>query len=321
MMGRVDHTRDNGEVPTGWNLLTGFHSLLPLLNTPIPIGLMMPISIRWLPASAQADLCSRGDVDRVDTRAETTRFATRTPDGSGCAAPATPPGYSAWWVSKVHQSRVDIPARSRCSTHLTSSSQEGALIFVPFPPAGGAGVFRSSEALFCWLPGEAPEPSGADPTSPRHGVCASGDRGESISGRHAFQSEQKKVMGSSLPARLPGGWLSSPRLGEQLEALLDVTGFTRATRRLGLDLFCGRVPKVIVYPDRSPDRTLPRAHRLQNDSVFRHSTQECPASPPAPFTRLRQRQAKITHPSRGDNAGGVIRGQRIPGGRIPLVGE
>ncbi len=150
-------------------------------------------------------------------------------------------------------------------------------------------------------------------------------------------SEQKKARQQSpyrhlLKPKAGGVAFVLAALGEQLDALLDVTVVYPSDKVPGFwDLLCGRVPKVIVDIQTRPIDPALWQGDYENDPVFRQYVQEW-------VSRMWKKRTNASpacgncaevpaeaHPSRrADNAGGVIRptgaGNEYPGSH-PLVGR
>ena len=270
-------------------LLTGLtSSLLLLLNTLILIGPMMLIALLKLvlPGQRLKDLCSRGVMWIAETWAEIDKwiFAT-TPTVWDVRGAGDLRQDTSYLVVSNHQSWVDIPALIQVFNRRTPYFKfflKKELIWVPFLGLAWWALEypfmkRYSKAFL----EKHPELKGKDLEITR-AACEvqahPGDRGE-LPGRHAFQraEEGPATVALSPPAQAQGRRVAFvlAALGEQLDALLDVTVVYPSDKVPGFwDLLCGRVPKVIVDIQTRPIDPALWQGDYENDPVFRQYVQE-----------------------------------------------
>ncbi len=244
-------------------LLTGLtSSLLLLLNTLILIGPMMLIALLKLvlPGQRLKDLCSRGVMWIAETWAEIDKwiFATCTPTVWDVRGAGDLRQDTSYLVVSNHQSWVDIPALIQVFNRRTPYFKfflKKELIWVPFLGLAWWALEypfmkRYSKAFL----EKHPELKGKDLEITK-AACEKFKRipvtvVNYLEGTRF--SEQKKARQQSpyrhlLKPKAGGVAFVLAALGEQLDALLDVTVVYPSDKVPGFwDQLCGRVPKVIV---------------------------------------------------------------------------
>ncbi len=322
-------------------LLTGLtSSLLLLLNTLILIGPMMLIALLKLvlPGQRLKDLCSRGVMWIAETWAEIDKwiFATCTPTFWDVRGAGDLRQDTSYLVVSNHQSWVDIPALIQVFNRRTPYFKfflKKELIWVPFLGLAWWALEypfmkRYSKAFL----EKHPELKGKDLEITK-AACEKFKRipvtvVNYLEGTRF--SEQKKARQQSpyrhlLKPKAGGVAFVLAALGEQLDALLDVTVVYPSVKVPGFwDLLCGRVPKVIVDIQTRPidppcGRATTRTTRC-SASTCRNGSRACgkKRTNASPACGNCAEVPAETHPSRrADNAGGVIRptgaGNEYPG--------